>query len=207
MIKPLDRRWKWAVGAAAVGGLVLVSGIAGYAVHDRAGTQAGISTSASAGQPIVYVGTRALGAVRFAQLAARARAAGLRQHQRLTDAQIRQEVITQWIRQTALLEAAQADGVVVTDSEVRAWLHAQDIARSELFDRNPAAALDFAELMASQGDRTLAQYDSDPQTILGVREALAISDFVNRHVSLTATEQEREAFIQSVVARAIVRYP
>lgn len=122
----------------------------------------------------------------------------------MTEAQMEQKAINEFIRSAALHERAKAEGIKVSDAEVDLYISQQAGLRAKAFAKDPSAEANFEALLAARGFATAADYDNAVQTRDAARSILETGALIHRHVGDNATTAEIEAFVQATIQSADV---
>jgi hypothetical protein len=173
---------------------------------DEALRNAYSATDLGAGQPLPAVvgrvGQTDLSGPELARNVAIMRYNNERRHLGLTEQQMRSGALQQLIRQAALHDRARAEGVVVTNAEVYAFIQMQAAKRPASFAAHPDALAAFNAMLAGEGIPDAAAFDRDPRTFRAVQYAIESARLITNHVGKNATEEDREAFVSDTIARA-----
>ncbi len=123
----------------------------------------------------------------------------------MTRAEIRNAAVNQFVRQAALLEQAESEGITVSNDEVLSWISQQSQLRSGIL-ANERARADFNAMLAANGQANGADYDRDPRTVVLVREFLTRGKLIQAHLGANAsTDDLFETFVKETIAKADVR--
>lgn len=122
----------------------------------------------------------------------------------MSESQIEQAALAQLIREAALKDRAQTEGIVISDGKVRTFIRTQASQRDAYFAENPEAKAVFEAMLAGRHLASAAAYDADPETAASIHDAMMATALVTKHVGAHAGLSVRDAFAQSVVAAAVV---
>jgi SurA N-terminal domain len=196
-----------------LGFVILAGGLAAHATTasppvDHALLAALQTKSAPAGETfpavVARVGDRQLSAADFARAVAMEGLVNAQQHRGMSHSQIEQAALNQFIREAALINRANAEGVAVSNAEVSSFINQQAAFQSGLAPSDPALAAFYAS-MTAKGDATPEAYFRDPTIVQHMHDLLLLGKVIAKHVGAKPSGVVVEAFVQQTIAASGAR--